>query len=321
MASATPSSRRSPVRLALAFLAVYLIWGSTYLAIRYAIETLPALLMAGTRYLVAGGVVYAWGLRRGTERPSLGAWREALILGALFFLGGNGAVVWAETRVPSGLASLLIATMPLWVVLLDWLRPGGTRPQAIVIVGVALGFFGLLLLVPPGRSNGVEGVDPLGALVLVIGALSWATGSLYARHAELPQSLVLASGMEMICGGAQLFVAGIARGELADVRPEAVSLRSLLAFAYLVVFGSIVAFNAFTYLLEVATPPRVATYAYVNPVVAVLLGWLLAGEPLTPQTILGAAVIVGAVAMVTAGQGPSEDVAPVAELVEEPPPT
>lgn len=319
------SSGRSPVRLALAFLAVYLIWGSTYLAIRYAIETLPGLLMAGARYIVAGSFVFAWGLRRNGERPSARNWREAFLLGGFFFLGGNGAVVWAERRVPSGLASLLIATMPFWVVLLDWARPHGSRPPAIVVLGMALGFAGLLLLVPLGARGGDALINPLGALVLVLGALSWATGSLYALHAELPESLLLSSGMEMIAGGILLLLAGTLTGEVGELRPSVVSARSFLAFAYLVVFGSIVAFNAFTYLLEVSTPSRVSTYAYVNPVIAVVLGWLLAGEALTTRILLGATVIVSAVAMVTAGKAPArfgeEAAAPVAELAEEPPPT
>jgi drug/metabolite transporter (DMT)-like permease len=316
----------STLRTALAFLAVYVIWGSTYLAIRYAIETLPGFLMAGARYVVAGSVVFAWGLRGNEGLPPARSWRDACLLGGLFFLGGNGAVVWAERRVPSGLASLLIATMPLWVVLLDWTRPRGSRPPAIVALGVALGFSGLLLLVPLGGSGGDRLVDPLGALVLVLGALSWATGSLCALHAELPESLLLSSGMEMITGGLLLLVAGGVAGEVGELRPSAVSARSILAFAYLVVFGSIVAFNAFRYLLDVSTPSHVSTYAYVNPVVAVVLGWLLAGEALTTRTLLGATVIVSAVAMVTAGRAPTgvgeeAPAAPIAELAEEPPPT
>src|SRR5262249_20706721 len=226
------------------------------------------------------------------------SWREALLLGGLFFLGGNGAVVWAERRVPSGVAALLIATMPLWVVLLDLSRPRGSRPPPIVAVGVALGFAGLLLLVPPGARGDDRLVDPLGALVLVLGALSWATGSLYALRAELPGSLLLASGMEMVAGGVLLLLAGGVAGEISEIRPSLMTARSILAFAYLVVFGSIIASNAFTYLLDVSTPSRVSTYAYVNPVVAVVLGWLLAGEALTPRTVLGAAVIVSAVVMV-----------------------
>jgi drug/metabolite transporter (DMT)-like permease len=232
-------------------------------------------------------------------------------------------VVWAEQWVASGVASLLVATMPLWVVLLDWLRPRGNKPRPIVVAGVALGFLGLLVLVPPTGAG--EGIDPLGAFVLVVGALSWASGSLYARDADLPKSLLLASGMEMLGGGAQLALAGVLMGEPGAIDLAAVSLRSLLALCYLIVVGSIVAFNAFTYLLERVPASRLSTYAYVNPVVAVILGWLLAGEPLTARTLAGAAVIVAAVAMVIAGQAPErageELPAPVAELAEEPPPT
>ncbi len=313
---------RSSLRVTLCFLAVYLIWGSTYLAIRYAIETLPPFIMAGARYLAAGATLFAWGLRDGA-RPTLHNWREALLLGALFFLGGNGAVVWAEQRIPSGIASLLIATMPLWVVLLDWLRPGGSRPHPLVAAGVALGFAGLLLLVWRNPADSTR-LDTAGAVVLVGGALSWAIGSLYALDADLPRSLPLASGMEMLAGGVLLVLGGLAGGELGVVRPDAISTRSVLAFAYLVVFGSIVAFSAFRYLVDAAPPSRVSTYAYVNPVVAVVLGWLLAGEVITAQTVTGAAVIVGAVAMVTAGvsaRTAREPIpAPVAELAEEPPP-
>jgi drug/metabolite transporter (DMT)-like permease len=313
----------SPVRIVVAFLAVYLIWGSTYLAIRFAIETLPPLLMASVRYLIAGGAVFAWGLRRNGERPSARNWRDAFLLGGLFFLGGNGAVVWAEQRVASGVASLLVATMPLWVVLLDWLRPLGDKPRPVVVAGVALGFLGLLVLVPPRGASSV--IDPVGAFVLVIGALSWASGSLYARHADLPRSLLLASGMEMLAGGVLLALGGALMGELGGMHLAAASSRSLLALVYLIVVGSIVAFNAFTYLLERVPASRLSTYAYVNPVVAVILGWLLAGEPLTARTLAGAAVIVAAVAMVTASRAAErageELPAPVAELAEEPPPT
>jgi drug/metabolite transporter (DMT)-like permease len=311
------------VRITLCFLAVYLVWGSTYLAIRYAIETLPPLLMAGARYVTAGAVLSAWGMRDGV-RPTIRHWREALLLGAFFFLGGNGAVVWAEQRIPSGIASLLIATMPLWVVLLDWLRPSGTRPHPLVAAGVVLGFGGLLLLMSRSGTDSAR-IDMAGAVVLVGGALSWAIGSLYALNADLPRSLLLASGMEMLAGGALLTLGGVASGELGTLRLDAVSIRSALAFIYLVVFGSIITFSAFRYLVDAVSPSRVSTYAYVNPVVAVLLGWLLAGETISARMLTGAAVIVGAVAMVTAGVSARPErgqvPAPVAELAEEPPPS
>jgi len=321
----TSQARRSSARIVLAFIAVYVIWGSTYLAILFAIETLPPFLMAGVRFLVAGAVVFFWGLQRGDEPPSPRQWREGVLLGALFFLGGNGAVVWAEARVPSGVASLLVATMPLWVVVLDWARPRGCRPPSTVLGGLVLGFVGLVVLLPAGRFANGSSIDPLGAIVLVLGALSWASGSLYARSADLPKSLLLSSGMEMIGGGALLLGAGIASGELARLDPSAFSVRSLLALAYLIVFGSIVAFNSFTYLLENATPTRLSTYAYVNPVVAVFLGWAFAGEALTARTLAGAAVIVAAVAMVTLGpvmpRSRKEPLpAPIAELAEGCPP-
>lgn len=299
------SGRASRFRLVAAFLTVYVVWGSTYLAIRFAIETLPGFLMAGARFLAAGGIVYAWARLRGAPRPEPIHWRSAAVLGGLFLLGGNGAVVWAEQRVPSGLTSLLIATMPLWVVVLDWLRPGGRRPVALVLGGLMLGFVGLCLLIRPGEI-GAEAVDPAGAAVLVLGALSWACGSISSRYAPLPPSMLLGTAMEMIAGGALLVTAGVASGEIARLDPGAASARSLMAFAYLVVFGSIVAFNAFTWLLQNSTPTRVSTYAYVNPLVAVMLGWLLAGEALSAAMALGAAVILTGVACVTAAPLPTE---------------
>ena len=299
-------SSRTGLRVTLCFLAIYFVWGSTYLAIRYAIETLPPFLMAGIRYLTAGAALYAWGRRDGS-RPTLRHWREALLLGALFFLGGNGAVVWAEQRIPSGIASLLIATMPLWVVLLDWLRPGGTRPHSLVAAGVVLGFAGLVLLLSRSGADPTA-VDAAGAVVLVGGALSWAIGSLYALEADLPHSLPLASGMEMIAGGMLLTLGGLARGELGALRLDEISARSVLAFAYLVVFGSIVAFSAFRYLVDTAAPSRVSTYAYVNPVVAVFLGWALAGEPITSRMLLAAAAIILAVVIIVtrSAEAPTE---------------
>ncbi len=293
-----PRREASRAAVVLAFLTVYFVWGSTYLAIRVAIDTLPGFLMAGTRFVIAGTIVFLWGARGG-ERPTARAWAWAALLGALFFLGGNGGVVWGETRVPTGTSSLLVATMPLWLVLLEWLRPGGIRPSGAVLGGLGLGFAGLCVLL--GTGTGDDAIDPLGASILVLGSFSWATGSLLSRSAPLPRSLALASGMEMIGGGVCLLLAGWAAGEGSAVRLDAISARSLAAFAYLVVFGSVVAFSAFTYLLAVSTPAQVSTYAYVNPVVAVALGAWLGNEPLTPRTLLGAAVIVLAVALVTAG--------------------
>lgn len=285
-----------------AFVALYIIWGSTYLAILFAIETIPPFLMAGIRFLVAGSILYVWGRARGAARPVRREWVAASVVGGLLLLGGNGAVVWAEQRVPSGAAALLVATVPLWMVVLDWLRPGGVRPTGRVVLGLAVGFAGLGLLVGPSDLGGGS-IDVIGALVLVIGSLSWASGSIYARGAKLPSSPLLVNGMEMLAGGVLLVLAGLVTGEASALNLAAVSGRSLAALAYLVVFGSLIGYSAYTYLLGATTPARVSTYAYVNPVVAVFLGWALAGEPLTPRVLVATAVILGAVALITLSRG------------------
>jgi drug/metabolite transporter (DMT)-like permease len=282
-----------------AFAAVYLIWGSTYIAIRFAIETIPPFLMAGFRFMVAGAVLYGWARWMGAGRPARIHWATTTVIGGLLISVGNGAVVWAEQRVPSGLASLLIATVPIWIVLLDWIRRDGTRPRPAVMVGVGLGFAGLSLLVGPEKLSGIHRIDPTGAAVLVMGAIAWAAGSLYSLRAALPESRLLATAMEMLMGGLLLFTAGLATGEWAALHWEAVSVRSSVSFVYLIVFGSLVGFTAYIYLLNVTTPARASTYAYVNPVVAVILGRVLGGEPISARTGLAAAVIVTAVAVIT----------------------
>jgi drug/metabolite transporter (DMT)-like permease len=284
--------------LVAAFAAVYIIWGSTYLAIRFAIETLPPLLMAGVRFLIAGGALYLWVRWRGTGRPEPRHWLGATVVGGLLLLGGNGGVVWAEQTVPSGLAALMVATVPLWMVLIDWWRPGGTQPARIVLLGVMIGLVGMVLLVDleETRSGAVHGV---GALVLILASLSWATGSLYSRRANLPRSPFLATAMEMVMGGVLLTAAGLARGELGSFDPARVSGRSVAAVVYLIIFGSIIAFTAYVWLLRVVPPAKAGTYAYVNPVVAVALGWALAGEAVTWRTVIAAAIIILAVVLIT----------------------
>lgn len=296
--SALPSTAFR-VRVLVAFAAIYLIWGSTYLGIRIAIETLPPLLMAGMRFTVAGVLLYAGTTRDGTPRPTRRQWRAATIVGGLLLLGGNGLVTWAEERVASGLTALLVATVPLWMVLLDWAFLGGRRPAGRVALGLILGLVGIVLLVGP--TNVVEGrrVDVAGAALVLLAALFWSVGSLYARRASLPEAPLLGTAMEMLAGGVLLILAAGLKGEWGQVRPAEVSLRSWLAFGYLTVLGSIVAFTAYTWLLRVTTPARVATYAYVNPVVAVFLGWTVGGEPLTAHTLLAAGIIVLAVVIIT----------------------
>jgi len=288
-------------KLILAFAAIYLIWGSTYLAIRLAIETLPPFLMAGVRFVVAGVTLYGWARWRGAPRPILTNWLAAAIVGGLMLLGGNGGVTWAEQRVPSGLTAVLIATVPLWIAILEWMR-GGTRPSGRVAGGLIMGLAGIALLVSPGELAGAKGIDLVGAAVLVVASLSWAIGSLYSRRARLPSSPLLATAMEMLCGGLLLLLAALITGQTADLDPSRISLQSVLALCYLIVFGSLVAFTAYIWLLRVTLPSHAATYAYVNPVVAVFLGWALGGEPLTARTLLAAAIIVGAVVIITASQ-------------------
>jgi drug/metabolite transporter (DMT)-like permease len=294
---------RAPwLRRAAAFLAVYLIWGSTYLAIRFAIESIPPFFMAAARNLLAGALLCAWAWFRGAPLPKRIHWREAAIVGGFMLLGGNGGVTWSEQKVPSGLVALLVAATPLWMVLLGAILPGGSRPSRRTLAGVAIGLAGVWLLAGTGREIGGGRLSFFSVAVVLLATLSWTAGSLYSRRAKLPSDPILGTGMEMLTGGALLLLASTVAGEWGQIDLAAISLRSGLALAYLVVFGSMVAFTAYLWLLRHTTPTRAATYAYVNPVVAVVLGWALAGEPLTGQTLLAAAVILGGVAMITTAQ-------------------
>jgi len=289
-------------RVPAAFAAVYTIWGSTYLAIRFAVETMPPFLMAGARFLVAGTVLYAVMRLRGAAVPTRLHWRSALIVGALMLLAGNGGVVWAEQVVPSGVASLMVALVPLWMVVFNWLRGDRIRPTAGVALGVGMGMVGIVLLVSSGQGTGGQTLNTTGLLVLAAGSMAWAIGSLYSRRAPLPGDALLGTAMEMLAGGALLFLAGLAGGEAGQTAWQDVSRRSILALVYLIVLGSLVGFSAYTWLLRNCTPAKVSTYAFVNPIVAVFLGWGLGAEPLTARTLLAAAVIVGGVALITTYQ-------------------
>ena len=284
-----------------AFAALYLIWGSTYLGIRFAIETLPPFTMAGVRFLIAGAVMYAWQRPRHAA-PTRQHWRTAGIVGAFLLLGGNGGVTWAEQIVPSGVAALLVASTPMWMVVLDAARPGGTRPGWGVVAGLAVGLAGIVWLVGPSELGG-EPVPLVGALAVLGAALSWATGSIYQRGAPQSEATLLNVAMQMLAGGALLLAAGVALGERVDL--AAVSGRSLGALVYLIVFGALVGYSAYVWLLKVTTPAQVSTYAYVNPVVAVVLGWALAGEPLGPRVLGAGAAVVLAVALITTAKAPA----------------
>ncbi|NLF13008.1 MAG: drug/metabolite exporter YedA [Anaerolineaceae bacterium] len=289
-------------RVPAAFAAVYTIWGSTYLGIRFAVETLPPFLMAGTRFLIAGTILYAIMRRRGAPAPIRLHWRSAFIVGALMLLAGNGGVVWAEQVVPSSIASLMVATVPLWMVIFNWVRGDRIRPTAGVAAGLAMGMVGILLLVSAGRGGGGQTFNAAGLVVLSVGSLSWAIGSLYSRRAPLPGEALLGTAMEMLAGGALLFLAGLVTGEAGHIAWQNVSSRSVLALVYLILLGSLIGFSAYIWLLRNSTPARVSTYAFVNPIVAVFLGWGLGGEPLTARTLIAAAVIVGGVALITTYQ-------------------
>lgn len=282
-----------------AFAAVYVIWGSTYLAILFALETLPPFLMAGVRFIIAGALLYGWSAARSSFRPGPREWKAAAIIGGLLLLGGNGAVVWAEQTVPSGIAALLVAGTPCWMVLLDWLWKGAARPGTRTVAGLLLGFGGIVLLVDPSSLSGTGPVSLIGALVLTLGSVAWAVGSIYSKDAAVPKAPLLATGMQMLMGGTLLVLAGSLTGEWARLDTTAISLKSFLALGYLIVFGAIVGYSAYVWLLRVATPARVSTYAYVNPVVAVLLGWSLAGEAFTLRMTIAAAVIIAGVALIT----------------------
>lgn len=307
-----------------AFAAIYVIWGSTYLAIYYAIQTLPPFLMAAARFLVAGTLLFIWSAQRSPRRPTGAEWRAAFIVGGLLLLGGNGAVVWAQQHVPSGVVALLVAVTPGWMVLLDWLWQGGRRPAARTVLGLVLGFGGITLLVGPSVLEGSTAIHPVGVLVVMFGSLSWATGSIYSRRAPVPPGGLYATGIQMLAGALLLGVAGIGSGELARVNLDGVSAASIAALLYLIVFGSIIGYSAYVWLLRNVDAARVSTYAYVNPVVAVLLGWLFAGEHFTVRMAVAASVIIAGVAMITLGQyrarvaAPAGDPQAEAAVVDEP---
>jgi len=281
-----------------AFLAIYIIWGSTYLAIRFGVETLPPFLMAAIRFLLAGTILFLWERFRGSPMPTLLQWRSGAIVGGLLLLIGNGGVTWAEQVIPSGVTALLISTSPFWFVVLDWLIFGGVRPTRQIALGLVVGLCGVVLLIGPDRILAGGGFPVSGILVLMLATVSWAGGSLYSRRAPLPSSPFMATAVEMLAGGGLLLLLSVVTGEPFHLDPAAVSVKSLLALTYLFLFGSLVGFTAYVWLLRVTTPARVSTYAYVNPVIAVILGWTLGGEEMTGRMIVAALVIVVGVVLI-----------------------
>lgn len=303
-------TQRSVVILIAALAAVYLIWGSTYLGIKYAIETLPTFLMAGARFTIAGLVMLIWArFTKDYEKPKLIHWRTSFIVGALLLLCGNGFVVLAEHYISSSLAALLIATEPFWIVLMSWLVMKGVRPNLKVTLGLILGFTGVVLLIGGSGLSFESGNNQLiGAGLVAVGTLAWASGSLYGLRAPTPKSPILTAGMQMLAGGLTLLLVGTLAGEWQTFEIAKVSTNSLLALVYLIVFGSIIAFTAYSWLLKNVEPSLASTYAYVNPVIAILLGWAVAGESLTGQMLLGAGIIVGSVVLITSQEKQEEKI-------------
>ncbi len=296
-----PTSPKAPPRwqLAVGFAVIYVLWGSTYLAIRVALDTIPPFVLGAARFLVAGSVLYAFSRLRGAPQPTRLEWRNSAIIGALLLFVGNGAVSWSEQRVSSGMTSLLVATVPLWLVICElWL---GVRPTIIKVLGVAIGLVGVGLLVLPANGDlRSAAVDPFGALVLSVGSFAWTAGSLFSRGAVLAKPASLASSMQMLVGGAMLLLLAAVTGEISEViHGPAPSWASAGAVLYLIVFGSLIGFSTYMWLIKVASPAAVGTYAYVNPVVAVLLGVSILGEQLPARAVLAMFVIVGSVAMVS----------------------
>jgi len=311
-------SKPSRGRITAAFAALYIIWGSTYLAILYAIETIPPLLMAGVRFLIAGSILYLWSMARSPRRPTRAEWKSQAIIGACLLLGGNGAVVLAEQMVPSGITALLIAVTPCWMVLIDWKWNHSARPGLRTVLGLVLGFGGIALLIGPGVFTG-EGLRPLGVIILMFGSLAWSTGSIYSKRAPAPPAALLSVGMQMLCGGTMLVIVGLAMGEAGRLDFAGITLKSILALVYLITFGALVAYSAYVWLLRVVSPARVSTYAYVNPIVAVLLGWAFAGELLTVRMGAAAAVIIAGVALITIDQASKGSPAETIDGTKKPP--
>jgi drug/metabolite transporter (DMT)-like permease len=292
------SRKASVAALAAAFATVYIVWGSTYLAIRLAVQTIPPLLMAGTRFLTAGTLLYALVRWRGAARPSGGEWKAAAIVGTLLLMGGNGLVCWAEQWVPSGAAALIVGTVPIWIVVLEWLFYGARRPGMAIFGGMALGTLGIVLLA--GSKESVDaGANAWAIPALLLACISWAVGSLKARYDAHPPSLLLSSAMQMIGGGAALMIVGTATGEWVDFKPETVTTSSVAALAYLILIGAMVAFSAYGWLVKHASPAAVSTYAYVNPLVAVGLAWAAGDQRLGAGTMGAMAAIVAAVVLIT----------------------
>lgn len=290
--------RLDSVKMALAFAAIYLVWGSTYLAIRYAVETIPPLVTAGIRHMVAGGILLAWAYARG-YRAKREHWIAGAVVGAFFFLIGHGTLHWAEQHVASGLAALLIATEPMFILVLAW-ASGQQKISRASAAGLALGVIGVTILA--GMEVSAKDTSLLGMFAVLIGSASWAAGVVISPKVKLPSDALARTAVPLVCGAVMLLASAGITGEFHGLHWSAISLKSILGLAYLIVFGSIVAFTSYTWLLQRCAPALVATHTYANPVVAVLLGWLLASEGLTLRVVVASIAILGAIVLIRRGE-------------------
>lgn len=290
-------------RIGLALAGVYIVWGSTYFAIGEAVRTIPPFLMASTRFIVAGAILYAWRRAAGAARPERVHWKSAAIISVFLILGGNGFVSWAEQRVPSGLAALIISVTPVIIVLVDWLRPGGPAPGRLVLAGLAVGLAGMGILVGPARLEAAKDADAFSTFMCVLAPTLWAIGSVYSRHVKQAPDLLMAAGLQMLTGSVWLLLAAGVTGEFATFSVGAITRGSAIAWLYLTLIGALVGYSSYLYLLKHTTPAVATTYAYVNPVVAVLLGWLAGGEIITGRMVFAATLLIGSVVLITAFKG------------------
>ena len=308
----TPAAiaKRNQMRILLAFAAVYVLWGSTYLFIKYAIETIPPFLLGATRFVASGAILYAIARWRGAPKPTAIELRLAAITGVLMLGFGNGAVMWAEKTVASGVVALIVAAVPLWVVLIDWLRPGGSRPRKAMFAGIALGLAGMVILVGPKAIIGEGHIDEVGSGILVLGSMSWAYGTLITRWSSKrpgsrPGSPLVFAALQMLAAAGAMLIASIISADYRGFAWADVTALSVFSFVYLVIAGSILGYTAYVYLLGHVSAAKASTYAYVNPIIAVVLGWMFANEPLALRTIIAAGVTLAGVAIITLTQGAS----------------
>jgi len=287
----------------IALLALYIVWGSTYLAIRFSVETIPPFLHASIRFLISGAILFLWRRAAGDAIPTKSNWKSAAIVGTLLLLGGNGLVALAEKNIPSGIAALVISTSPFWLVLFESLRSGGTKPNWQSIIGLVIGFGGVFLLIGPEEITGSEQqFNTFSVILLLIAPFLWSLGSIYARGADMPKSTLISTGMQMLAGSVALFVVSVVTGELNGFSFGEVSMRSWWGLIYLITFGSLVGFVSYGWLLHNAPVSLTSTYAYVNPVVAVILGWLLASEALDTRIVIASAIIIGSVILINSAR-------------------